>query len=136
MKILKKSYHLINPVSDWHKPENQNAPMCEKHPFLVRFFRSNFIHNRTSILRKHMYMRKYYNPENPEILKILVQTKNAFVVAQFIAPLILHSIGAISDMETKVPERQQVYSKLTTNYEKIPKIKKVNKPNLYHNKIV
>ena len=65
MKILKKSYHLINPVSDWHKPENQNAPMCEKHPFLVRFFRSNFIHNRTSILRKHMYMRKYYNPENP-----------------------------------------------------------------------
>ena len=74
MKILKKSYHFINPVSDWHKPENQNAPTCEKQPFLVRFFQSNFIHNRTSILRKRMYMRKYYNPENPEILKILVQT--------------------------------------------------------------
>ena len=88
MKILKKSYHLINPVSDWHKPETQNEPKNEKHPFLVRFFQSNFIHNRTPILRNHMYLRKYYNPENPEILKILVQTKNVFVVAQFIAPLI------------------------------------------------
>ena len=48
MKILKKSYHLINPVLDWHKPENQNEPKNEKHPFLVRFFQSNFIHNRTS----------------------------------------------------------------------------------------
>ena len=47
MKISKKSYTPINPVSDWSKPENQNAPMCEKHPFLVRFFRSNFIHIRT-----------------------------------------------------------------------------------------
>ena len=49
MKILKKSYHLINPVSDWHKPETQNAPMCEKHPFLVRFFQSILFHIRSSL---------------------------------------------------------------------------------------
>ena len=58
MKISKNSYRPINPVSYWHKPEYQNEPKTEKHPFLVRFFRSDFIHNRTSILRKHMYLRK------------------------------------------------------------------------------
>ena len=146
MKILKKSYHLINPVPNRHKPENQNAPMCEKHPFLVRFFRSNFIHNRTPPnprrggvsppvfrqkihipmpnrrggvsppVRYDTFISKNTNPENPEILKILVQTKNAFVVAQFIAPLILHSVGATFNMETKASERRKVYScRVSTN---------------------
>ena len=38
-KFQKVSYHLINPVSDWHNPENQNVPRNEKHPFLVRFLK-------------------------------------------------------------------------------------------------
>ncbi len=48
MKISKNSYHPINPVSDRHKSEIQNEPKTEKQPFLVRFFQSSLIHNRTS----------------------------------------------------------------------------------------
>ncbi len=64
MKISKKSYHPINPVSDWHNPENQNAPMCKKHPFLVRFFQSNLIHNRTS---SNLIVRDNRQTKNPRI---------------------------------------------------------------------
>ncbi len=37
MKFSKISHYPINPEPDWHNPKNQNAPMCEKQPFLVRF---------------------------------------------------------------------------------------------------
>ena len=37
MKISKISKYPINPVPYWYNPKYQNALMCEKHPFLVRF---------------------------------------------------------------------------------------------------
>ncbi len=37
MKNSKFSKTPINPVPDWYNPKYQNAQMCKKHPFFVRF---------------------------------------------------------------------------------------------------
>ena len=40
MKFSKFSQYPINPDTDWYKPQNQNEPKTEKHPFLVRFWKA------------------------------------------------------------------------------------------------